>query len=680
MGGRVCSIARTRECLVPIVLILFFGMAGRAVELPDGALGRLGTTSLRIRQGVTGVSFSPDNTRLAGVGWGDSIRVWDVSTGRQVRRLRLGGGSFVAMWSRDGKRLVCTGGAGRVGLWDLETESEVFSAMTDQERVTGVAWSPDGVAFATGGGGEPILLWDAETGEELLRLHTVNGGQDVHPVAFSPSGELLASGDSRGTIRVWNLATGKTTEYKVNEGRETNSIAFMDETQFLAVTEYYDRPQRKFNSVFAAYECGPDGIRSLGAPFDIDGGSLFVVSNDRARLVVAYRDKLTVWNPRERKLLRAIRRPRNSFGLRTHSLAISSDNRFVASAWGSHKVHLHNLETGEELFPHDDSHHGGVLTIAESADGKMLATGDESGTVHLWDTKNLSHVRGISLDRNWVRSVRFFPDGSQLLVTGEFHESGKPRFVGRARIIDVVSGEVKQLFELDDRGMRAAISDDGKRIAFALGMGRRMAFGPGEDAPEARILVRDLTDAGEPLAISAVDGNPNQLFFHGDSLYAVHATKLRQWNSATGKEVSSQLVGGEDSFGASAFSPTSNIVLAAWHEYSRKPGHSKGFYTGSRLGAEEPIWKQVLTEARVSLLATSNNGERFAAFVRRGHRAAELPNEIIVGRCEDGTALTTFKLDDGSVRSIAFSNDGQRLYTGMDRGDILVWDVAELPE
>src|SRR5262245_9995243 len=56
--------------------------------LPPGATARLGTVRLRHAGEVRGVVFAPDGKAVASVGEGPAaVRIWDVSTGRELRRL-----------------------------------------------------------------------------------------------------------------------------------------------------------------------------------------------------------------------------------------------------------------------------------------------------------------------------------------------------------------------------------------------------------------------------------------------------------------------------------------------------------------------------------------------------------------------------------------------------------------
>jgi WD40 repeat protein len=183
------------------------GQELHVLKAPDGSVKR--------------VAWSPEDDRVAIVSSNDLVRIWDPGAGQEVRTLR-GHTAPVSdlAWSPDGKRLVTTGGSGKI--WDVAQGKELFSLKPRGQRnipprltegtghlisASCVAWSPDGKRIATGSRDRAVTVWDAATGAELLTLrgHTA----PVTSVAWSPDGERIASTAEDGTLRVWETDKGQ---------------------------------------------------------------------------------------------------------------------------------------------------------------------------------------------------------------------------------------------------------------------------------------------------------------------------------------------------------------------------------------------------------------------------------------------------------------------------------------
>lgn len=166
---------------------------------------------------VWSLAFSPDGTMLAS-GPGDmvdttdtSIILWDVATGRELRRFRGHSTGVTALaFSPDGRMLASAQWVyGEVKVWDVETGKQLLTLSHDYS-VYAVVFSPDGELLATGGRGPSwtgeVRLWNVLTGQQIsvFKGHT----REVHTLAFSPDGRLLASGADDATVKLWMVETG----------------------------------------------------------------------------------------------------------------------------------------------------------------------------------------------------------------------------------------------------------------------------------------------------------------------------------------------------------------------------------------------------------------------------------------------------------------------------------------
>ena len=188
-------------------------------------------------EAVRSVAFSPDGRFLASGSWDDTIRLWEVSTGREIRVLKGHSHTVLSVaFSHDGRLLTSGSWDKTIRMWEVSTGREIrvlkgHRDIVGRGIVGSVAFSPDGRLLASGAN-DKTGLWEAQTGREVGVLKGHGGA--VISVAFSPDSRLLASGSWDDTIRLWEVSTGR--EIRVLKGHTQTvlSVAFSLDGRLLA--------------------------------------------------------------------------------------------------------------------------------------------------------------------------------------------------------------------------------------------------------------------------------------------------------------------------------------------------------------------------------------------------------------------------------------------------------------
>jgi len=142
---------------------------------------------------VNSVSFSPDGKLLASAS--NTIDIWDIQTGVRIRRFNQFG--FCVAFSPKGQYLAWTSKAestveGAICTWDMETnDTEVLG--TSQRWVRSLAFSPDGLNLVSGSWDIPksLSLWSIHTKRQHYLFE--HGELGVDSVAMSKDGKFIAA-------------------------------------------------------------------------------------------------------------------------------------------------------------------------------------------------------------------------------------------------------------------------------------------------------------------------------------------------------------------------------------------------------------------------------------------------------------------------------------------------------
>lgn len=173
---------------------------------------------------VDAVAFTFDGLEVLTGSRDTTARLWNRITGKEIRRFKGHGGSVLAVaCSRDG-RYVLTGSQDKTArLWDRSRGIEVHRFEGHSGFVQAVDFSPDGKHILTAGGDHTVRLWELASGKENLRIDGHTGA--VSGARFTPDGACALTGSADKSVRLWDARTGKELR---RFGRDLDEVTCVD--------------------------------------------------------------------------------------------------------------------------------------------------------------------------------------------------------------------------------------------------------------------------------------------------------------------------------------------------------------------------------------------------------------------------------------------------------------------
>jgi WD40 repeat protein len=297
----------------------------------------------------------------------------------------------------------------------------------------------------------------------LLILDTGGHMALIENVAFSPDAKLLISAGQDKVVRVWDWKLGKTIRSirgQVGPGPEgmLHAMTLSPDGRLLATAGWTD-------SYKATTPCCGD-IRL----YDFASGRLLALlkghtsvvngvafSPDTTRLISGGHDNAAIlWDVPGRKLLYRL----EGHTAPLYAVAFTPDGQRVISGGDDNSLRMWRVSDGQ-LIAEMKGHARFIRrAIAVRSTDSMIASGDATGEIRLWDGRDGHFLRILGKQDSGVGVLRFSGDGKLLMSTSR-DSSIAPQIVW-----DVASGTpLKQPKFHDNIVLGAAISPDGRLIA-----------------------------------------------------------------------------------------------------------------------------------------------------------------------------------------------------------------------
>jgi RNA polymerase sigma factor (sigma-70 family) len=647
--------------------------------LPEGAVARLGTVRFNHGDGLSALYFTPDGKTILSEGNG-SLRFWDAVTGKELKHFVTARPSFddQTVQSPDGKTLTFLNQENEsdtLRVWDLARGKEVraarlgvrrneisvfrrnvlsrdgrlcalhlpkqirvFDVLTAKERYT-LPNEDDQIRAVVFAGADRLVTADKQ---QVLRVYEARTGQMVRQFAHGAPVEVLAaSPDGR------RLATLEHHTYAIDGFLERDVVHVWDLTTGTRKHTLAARPM----CWYMAVQFSPDSTRLLATAAGLAGHDL------------------TVWDAETGRRVREFR------GAPGMALAVSPDGRRLAEGVGPGKFDLWDLATGRRLSDADSGHARAATVFLAPAGDRAFTLGYSS--ISTWDTATARRLHSFDVPPYPYTDPRrdHSPDGRYALTfAGDFAKL-------RLLVWDLAAGRL--LHTLHPPGapsqLTSAFSPDSSLLA---------VWHPGKETVIRLWAVRSGQEVRSFPESKA--GWPGKLSFsaNGQTLFVAGKYTVG-YDVATGKELFSwrlkplpinsgarEIVGGR---------PVTDDDRLAWRALTVSPDGTTAacILAGGDFREPRVPDRIVLCEARTGKVirrwSDSGQASRWweqLAFSRDGRLLTSSDGKVVhVWEVATGKEVCTFRGHRGEVQSLAFSANGRRLASASTDSTVLIWDL-----
>jgi WD40 repeat protein len=352
---------------------------------------------------VKNIVFSPDGHILFSSGFDGTARIWDMRIGQLVAVLgeRKANGHISAI-SPNGRLLATVANNRRrdIQLIEINSGNIIASLPGHLKSITDLEWSPKGNILASASRDLTVRLWDVDNRKSIKVL------QNSYPLtqlAFSQDGRLLAT--SGNPAQIWDLVSMQRIPLKGSSGL-VYRVSFNPVKRIFATTGK------------APYVCLWDAdTGEQVAEFEADNGyniyKSIISPNGQTLAATDKFGTVWLWDIETKQELAVLEIEAHS-PYRGVIIAFSPDGQTLAVAEGN-EVWLWDIETAKKIAFYK-GHNARVNGIAFNADGSLLATASNDGTVRLWNTQNAHEITVYKVHGQKVKDVIFNPNSHSLIT------------------------------------------------------------------------------------------------------------------------------------------------------------------------------------------------------------------------------------------------------------------------
>jgi len=134
-------------------------------------------------------------------------------------------------FSPDGEYALTASSDKTLRLWDISTSREIRIFKRIKDYITSVAISQNGKYALTGSDDKIIRLWDISEGSQIRDFTGHTGA--VTSVAFSPDDECAIAGSDDKTLRLWDISSSRIIRVFKGHKSKVNTVAITPDNKFV---------------------------------------------------------------------------------------------------------------------------------------------------------------------------------------------------------------------------------------------------------------------------------------------------------------------------------------------------------------------------------------------------------------------------------------------------------------
>lgn len=336
---------------------------------------------------ISSLKYSTDGKRIITASYDDTVRIWDVDSGKCVQDISSCTGTpYSAFYSPDGKQVAIVS-SNNIGIYNTDIHEHTNLSLGKGLWAKSAHLSPDYKFAFIEYGYAPASIWNIETKEQYKTFNRVP--DRVHTAQYSPDGKFIAMAMSNKTIRILDV----------------------DSYECIATLRGYE-------SSVNSLHFNPDGkyiVAALGN---------WLLNNDNCAMV---------WNIKSKEIVNIL------YG-HTHSVMtaqFSPDGKSIVTASDDKTARIWDAGSGicqKVLAGHTKK----VYNAQFSPDGKNIVTASEDNTIRIWNVESGRCTKTLNEHTSWVHSVQYSPNGKRIVSKSEDRS---------VRIWDIENGQCISVLE-----------------------------------------------------------------------------------------------------------------------------------------------------------------------------------------------------------------------------------------